>query len=91
MLEDTKKSIKTMAIIKNVSFGLRTKGNVEPCLWFTVWLSEQFCYELAFSKNALRQFLQSVKVLDVTELEGKPCWVTTNGTTVSWNGLFRVP
>jgi len=91
MLDDSNTSIKTMAVIKNVSFGLRTKGNIEPKLWFTVWLSEKFCYELSFSKDALRQFLFKTKVLDVNELENHPCWVYTNGTTVSWCGLFKIP
>ncbi|MAG26463.1 hypothetical protein CMI47_13015 [Candidatus Pacearchaeota archaeon] len=89
--DDSKTIIKRLAIIKNVSYGLRIKGNIEPRLWFTVWMSEKSCNTLEFTGNKIKSLLKDANILKIEELEGKPCWVFTSGADVTYHSLFNIP
>lgn len=64
-----------IAIISDVGIGSRDVGR--PVLWFTVQISEHISSLQVFEWAKAFEILKTV--YDVRELEGKPCWVETDG------------
>ena len=82
-------SEKKMAIIKNVGFGCRDfRGNVG--LWFDVYLNESLASLQCFFGNDAIKVIKDYDVYDVKELEGKPCWIESEGNISKYVGACNI-
>lgn len=71
--------MKQMAIMKNVGFGCRDCGY--PVLWFTAYISESIASLQILGFDKALAILKKHNISDIKDLEGKPCWVESNGTS----------
>ena len=70
--------MKQMAIMKGVTFGLQLDcGKVG--LSFSVYLDESSAARQFISGNEALEVIKKFGVEDVKQLNGKPCWVETDG------------
>jgi len=70
--------MKQMAIMKNVKFGLQLDcGKVG--LSFSVYLDECSAANQFISGDKALEIIKKFGVEDVEDLNGKPCWVETDG------------
>ena len=71
--------MKQMAIIKSVEFGVRDRNHA--MLSFSVYLSEGEAALICIPGDKALQLINTHRVVDVRHLEGKPCWVETDGVS----------
>lgn len=70
--------MRQMAIMKGVTFGLQLDcGKVG--LSFSVYLDENSAASQFISGNDALEVIKKFGVEDVEQLNGKPCWVETDG------------
>ena len=69
--------MKQMAIIKNVEFGVRDTNY--PMLSFTVYLGESVASLICIPGEKALQIIREHQISDIRRLEGKPCWIETDG------------
>ncbi len=70
--------MKQLAIMKGVAFGLQLDcGKVG--LSFSVYLDENSAASQFISGNEALEVIKKFGVEDVKQLNGKPCWVETDG------------
>ncbi len=70
--------MKQMAIMKDVTFGLQLDcGKVG--LSFNVYLDENSAASQFISGNEALEVIKKFDVEDVNKINGKPCWVETDG------------
>lgn len=77
--------MRQLAIIKGVGFGMRDAP--VPVLWFEVNTGEGAalqCLRWEQAEPVIRQ------VHEVHDLEGKPCWVETDGMTMRFIELAKI-
>jgi hypothetical protein len=75
---ERKSVMKKMAIMKGVTFGLQLDcGKVG--LSFSVYLDESSAASQFISGNEALEVIKKFGVEDVSKLNGKPCWVETDG------------
>jgi hypothetical protein len=67
-----------VGIIRNVGIGMRDCH--APVLWFDVYISEHSAALQVFSWGEASRIITESQVYDVKTLEGKPCWVSVEGT-----------
>ena len=68
---------KTMAIMRGVGIGMRDCN--EPVLWFAAHTSEGVASLQIFDWAQAKELIKAYGVHDVRNLEGKPCWIETEG------------
>ncbi len=66
-----------VGIIRDVGIGHRDAHF--PCLWFTVYTSEHLASLQILSWKEAEKLIKDTGVYDVRHLEGKPCYVETDG------------
>lgn len=74
-----------MAIIKGVAFGLRDTNH--PTLSFGVSMNGAGSLQ-CFQGQDIHDFIVNNKVVNIKELEGRPCIVETDGSMVHFLRLF---
>lgn len=77
--------MKTLAVVKGISFGCRDIGR--PCLWFSTYINESVAALQVLTGKEMLDAIAESGVYDIKELEGKPCWVETDGK--GWGGLIK--
>ena len=80
MIEET---VKQMAIMKGVGFGLRDVGT--PVLFFSTYLTEGEAALQVLFYDEYVNFIKKYGVYDVKELEGRPVWVDVDGCIIDVN------
>lgn len=71
---------KQIAIIKKVGYGCRDVGY--PVLFFSTMISESSGALQVLSGEEAACLIKAYGVWDVKELEGKPIWVTKDGSCI---------
>jgi hypothetical protein len=66
-----------LGIIRDVGIGHR--DSPYPCLWFTVYTSEHLASLQVLSWKEAENLIRDTQVYDVKALEGRPCYVETDG------------
>ena len=79
-------SKKEMAIIKGVGFGTRDRAHC--MLWFSVHTIDGSALQCIPADEAVA-LLEKHMVTEVHELEGKPCIVTSDGSTIRFVDLHK--
>lgn len=85
-------SEKRMAIMRGVDFGLRDIGR--PCLWFETYIDESSGALQVLTGEQITKLLEESGARSIRELEGKPCWVETDGVLggrITFAGFCRMP
>lgn len=79
---------KQLAIIKNISYGLRDIG--QPCLSFDTYLSEGLvALQVLFGKD-IEKLLKDGQIIDIKELEGHACWVEKEGNVIKFLRIANI-
>ena len=74
-----------MAIIRGVRFGLHDRRGEGVELAFAVYISETQSAPLSLdTAEDIAQIIEAYGVSDVSQLEGRPCWVEIIGGQVYW-------
>lgn len=66
----------TLGIIRDPHFGVGDRGTV--ALWFTVYVSESGAALQVFGVEDAVAIIAAYGVRDVSDLDGKSCWVDTS-------------
>lgn len=80
--------MKKLAIIKGVGFGMRDMG--EPCLWFATHIDESVAALQIFVEDELKQVVKESGCYDISEIEGKSCWVECENNTIIFKGFSKI-
>lgn len=79
----------TLAIIRRPKFGVGDRGTVT--LTFDTYVAESSAALQVFNAEDGAKILEEYKAKDVSELEGKPCWVDTSSAgMIRWAKAWRV-
>jgi hypothetical protein len=77
-----------LAIIKNAGFGMR--DNERPCLFFDVMFDDSSgALQVFFNYDDICRIIKDHDVWDVTNLNGKACWIEINGGIARWLRAFK--
>ena len=80
---------KQMAIIKDMGIGLRDIGS--PCIWFTTYISEcSAALQVITGKDQIYEFIKASGAKDISDLEGEPCWVEADNSTIRFLELIKI-
>lgn len=74
-----------MAVIKDPGIGMRDVD--EPVLWFDTYTSEGIGALQVLDWDRAYRVMRGVR-RSISELEGRACWVETDGTTMKFIRLF---
>ncbi len=78
---------KTMAIIKDVRCGVGDRGRA--WLQFSTYCSEASAALQIIEWEDAKDVIEAYGVSDVSQLEGKPCWVDISAPgLITWIGAF---
>ena len=77
--------MKTLAIIRDVGFGLRDCGR--PILWYTAE-SDGWGALMVVGLSEIEDFLKKANCYDIKELEGAPIVVDVEGTSIRFVRFF---
>ena len=78
--------MKTLAIMKDVGFGLRDCGR--PILWYTAE-SVGWGALMVVELSEIEDFLKKANCYDIKELEGAPIIVDVEGTKIRFVDFFN--
>jgi len=76
-----------IAIIKNVKIGVGDRGRA--WLSFDTYVSECAAALQVVEWDAAKQVIEDADVGDVHDLNGKPCWVETDGTFIKFLRVWK--
>lgn len=76
-----------IGIIRDVGIGNRDAHF--PCLWFMVYTSENMAALHVLSWVEAKKLVEDTGVYDVKDLEGRPCYVETNGMTTRFLRVWK--
>lgn len=79
---------KQMAIIKEVSFGLRDVGKVN--LSFSTYISECEAALQVLFRDEYEKLIMDGGIKDIKELDGKPCWVEVTGNLIDFIEFCKI-
>lgn len=69
--------VKKLAIMKGVRFGLNDRDQV--ALTFSTYEREGSAAGQNLNVDQTVEMIKAAKVRDIKDLEGKPCWIETDG------------
>jgi len=79
---------KVLAIIKGVGFGVRDTSHA--MLWFTAYESETSASLQCIPAEQAVELLEKHGIANVTDLEGKPCWLQRDNGLIKFIDFVRI-
>lgn len=77
-----------LAVIKGVGAGMRDAPY--PILWFNVYVSDGVAALQCIPWDEAGKLVKKEGIHEIHELEGKPCYVETDGMTIKFLRLAKI-